>query len=276
MCYNGTSISPYSFLQGGIFLKKFAIFLRCAILVSTISGCTLSETKTKSNETSTISSEKNYPVYFFPVPKDFKAYYHSKELEVPLSETKSTKTILPIKIQKNQEDIKLKAVLPLLNETTIDAQQNIKSNIEKGTLAQFYTEKVEQFFDAGANRDFSKISNYSDNFYQETQDEISNSTLWGEDMYNMTLKKIKAYDYPFRLSLNDGVISFVLAGYVDYEYTANYLDKPLQNNNYDINFKFVYDSKNKTWLVDQFSTVNTGLQELPKSENEDDLVIKTF
>ena len=45
-------------------------------------------------------------------------------------------------------------------------------------------------------------------------------------MYNMTLKKIKAYDYPFRLSLNDGVISFVLAGYVDYEYTANYLDKP--------------------------------------------------
>lgn len=95
-------------------------------------------------------------------------------------------------------------------------------------------------------------------------------------MYNMTLKKIKAYDYPFRLSLNDSVISFVLAGYVDYEYTANYLDKPLQNNNYDISFKFVYDSKNKTWLVDQFSTVNTGLQELPKSENEDDLVIKTF
>lgn len=95
-------------------------------------------------------------------------------------------------------------------------------------------------------------------------------------MYNMTLKKIKAYDYPFRLSLNDGVISFVLAGYVDYEYTANYLDKPLQNNNNDISFKFVYDSKNKTWLVDHFSTVNTGLQELPKSENEDDLVIKTF
>lgn len=71
-------------------------------------------------------------------------------------------------------------------------------------------------------------------------------------------------------------ISFVLAGYVDYEYTANYLDKPLQNNNNDISFKFVYDSKNKTWLVDHFSTVNTGLQELPKSENEDDLVIKTF
>lgn len=95
-------------------------------------------------------------------------------------------------------------------------------------------------------------------------------------MYNMTLKKIKAYDYSFRLSLNDVVISFVLAGYVDYEYTANYLDKPLQNNNNDISFKFVYDSKNKTLLVDQFSTVNTGLQELPKSENEDDLVIKTF
>lgn len=58
MRYNGTSISLYSFLQGGILLKKFAIFLSCAILVSTISGCTLSETKTKSNETSTMSSEK--------------------------------------------------------------------------------------------------------------------------------------------------------------------------------------------------------------------------
>ncbi|MCJ0585211.1 hypothetical protein, partial [Enterococcus cecorum] len=175
-------------------MKKFAIFLSCAILVSIMSCCILSETKTKSNETSTISSEKNYPVYFFPVPNDFKAYYHSKELDVPLSETKSTKTILPIKIQKNQEDIKLEAVLPLLNSTTIDMHKNIKSNIHKGTLSQLYIEKVEQFFDAGANRDFSKISNYSDNFYQETQDEISNSTLWGEDMYNMTLKKIKAYD----------------------------------------------------------------------------------
>jgi hypothetical protein len=102
MCYNGTSISPYSFLQGGIFLKKLAIFLSCTILVSTISGCTLSETKTKSNETSTVSSEKNYPVYFSLVPNDFKAYYHSKELDAPLSETKSTKTILPIKIPKNK------------------------------------------------------------------------------------------------------------------------------------------------------------------------------
>lgn len=102
MRYNGTSISPYSFLQGGIFLKKLAIFLSCTILVSTISGCTLSETKTKSNETSTMSSKKNYPVYFFLVTNDFKAYYHSKELDVPLSETKSTKTILPIKIQKNK------------------------------------------------------------------------------------------------------------------------------------------------------------------------------
>lgn len=73
-----------------------------------------------------------------------------------------------LKSKKKQEDIKLKAVLPLLSSTTIDIHKNIKSNSDKGTLAQLYIETVEQFFDAGANRDFSKISNYSDNFYQET------------------------------------------------------------------------------------------------------------
>ena len=114
MCYNGTGISPCSFLRGGIFLKKLAIFLSCTILVSTISCCTLFETKTKSNETSTMSSEKNYPVYFFPVPNDFKAYYHSKELDVPLSETKSTKTILPIKIQKKPRGYKTKGCPSLI------------------------------------------------------------------------------------------------------------------------------------------------------------------
>ena len=38
-----------------------------------------------------------------------------------------------------------------------------------------------------------------------------------EDMYNMTLKKIKSYDHPLNLTLNKGILSFVLAGYVDYE-----------------------------------------------------------
>lgn len=52
------------------------------------------------------------------------------------------------------------------------------------------TEKVEQFFEASANKDFSKISDYSDNFFNETQDEITNSTFMAEDMYNMTLKRI--------------------------------------------------------------------------------------
>ena len=33
-----------------------------------------------------------------------------------------------------------------------------------------------------------------------------------EDMYNMTLKKIKAYDHPLNLILNYGLPSFVLAG----------------------------------------------------------------
>ncbi|MGQ4824137.1 hypothetical protein ACQ1Y6_21560, partial [Enterococcus faecalis] len=111
---------------------------------------------------------------------------------------------------------------------------NIKVNIEKGALAQLYTEKVEQFFEAGANKDFSKISDYSDNFFNETQDEITNSTFMAEDMYNMKLKKIKSYDYPLNLTLNKGILSFVLAGYVDYEYTADYLETPLQHDNNDI------------------------------------------
>lgn len=257
-------------------MKKFAIILTCALLTGAISGCATSDTNSTSTDVSTTTSEKNYPIHFFPVPDGFEAYYQDKKLDVPLSETKSIEKILPIEIERNQENIKLKAELPILNSTEIDWHENIKTTIKKGVLAQLYTEKVEQFFEAGANKDFSKISNYSDNFFTETQDEITNSTFMAEDMYNMTLKKIKAYDHPLNLTLNKGILSFVIAGYVDYEYTADYLDKPLQHDNNDINFRFVYDSKTQTWLVDQLSTINTSFQELPKPENEADLVIKAF
>jgi hypothetical protein len=257
-------------------LKKFAIILTCALLIGTISGCTTSDTSSTSTEASTTISEKNYPIHFFPVPDGFEAYYHDKKLDVPLSETESIEKTLSIEIERNQNDIKLKADLPILNNTEIDWHENINANIEKEALTQLYIEKVEQFFEAGANKDFSKISNYSDNFFNETQDEITNSTFMAEDMYNMTLKKIKAYDHPLNLTLNKGILSFVLAGYVDYEYTADYLDAPLQHDTNDINFRFVYDSKKQTWLVDQLSTINTSFQELPKPENEADLVIKTF
>ena len=257
-------------------MKKFAIILTYALLIGTISGCNTSDTSSTSTETSTTTSEKNYPIHFFPVPDGFEAYYHDKKLDVPLSETESTEKILSIEIERNQDDIKLKAALPLLNSTQIDRHENIKANIEKGALAQLYTKKVEQFFEAGANKDFSKISDYSDNFFNETQDEITNSTLMAEDMYNMTLKKIKAYDRPLNLTLNNGSLSFVLAGYVDYEYSPDYLETPLQHENNDINFRFVYESKSKTWLVDQLSTINTGFHELPKPDNETALVIKTF
>lgn len=54
------------------------------------------------------------------------------------------------------------------------------------------------------------------------------------------------------------------------------LEKPLQHENNDINFRFVYNSKRKTWLVDQLSTINTSFHELPKPETEADMVIKTF
>ena len=218
-------------------MKKFAIILTCALLTGAISGCATSDTNSTSTETSTTTSEKNYPIHFFPVPDGFEAYYHDKKLDVPLSESNS---------------------------------------IEKGALAQLYTEKVEQFFESGANKDFSKISDYSDNFFNETQDEITNSTFMAEDMYNMTLKKIKAYDHPLNLTLNNGLLSFVLAGYVDYEYSPDYLETPLQHENNDINFRFVYESKSKTWLVDQLSTINTSFHELPKPENEADMVIKIF
>ena len=257
-------------------MKKFPIILTCALLIGTISGCTTSDTSSTSTETSTTTSEKNYPIHFFPVPDGFEAYYHDKKLDVPLSETESTEKILPIEIERNQEDIKLEADLPILNSTEIDWHENIKVTIEKEALAQLYTEKVEQFFEAGTNKDFSKISNYSDNFFNETQDEITNSTFMAEDMYNMTLKKIKAYDHPLNLTLNKGILSFVLAGYVDYEYSPDYLETPLQHDNNDINFRFIYNSKSKTWLVDQLSTINTGFQELPKPDNETALVIKTF
>ena len=158
-------------------MKKFAIILTYALLIGTISGCTTSDTSSTSTEINTTTSEKNYPIHFFPVPDGFEAYYHDKKLDVPLSETESTEKILPIEIERNQDDIKLKADLPLLNSTQIDRHENIKVNIEKGALAQLYTEKVEQFFEAGANKDFSKISDYSDNFFNETQDEITNSTF---------------------------------------------------------------------------------------------------
>lgn len=92
MCYNGTSIRPYSIL-GGIFLKKYASILTCALLIGTINGCTTSDTSSTSTETSKTTSEKNYPIHFFPVPDGLEAYYHDKKLDVPLSETESIEKI---------------------------------------------------------------------------------------------------------------------------------------------------------------------------------------
>lgn len=135
-------------------MKKFAIILTCALFIGTISACTTSDTSSTSTETITTNSEKNYPIHFFPVPDGFEAHYHDKKLHVPLSETESTEKILPIEIERNQDVIKLKADLPLLNSTQIDRHENIKVNIEKGALAQLYTKKVEQFFETGATKDF--------------------------------------------------------------------------------------------------------------------------
>ena len=146
-------------------MKKYASILTCALLIGTISGCTTFDTSSTSTETSKTTLEKNYPIHFFPVPDGLEAYYHDKKLDGHLSETESIEKILPIEIERNQDDIKLKADLPLLNSTQIDRHENIKVNIEKGALAQLYTEKVEQFFEAGVNKDFSKISDYSDNFF---------------------------------------------------------------------------------------------------------------
>lgn len=63
---------------------------------------------------------------------------------------------MPIEIERNQDDIKLKADLPLLNSTQIDRHENIKVNIEKGALAQLYTEKVEQFLRLVSIKTFQK------------------------------------------------------------------------------------------------------------------------
>lgn len=90
-------------------------------------------------------AQKRITQYIFPVPDGFEAYYHDKKLDVPLSETESTEKILSIEIERNQDDIKLKAALPLLNSTQIDRHENIKANIEKGALAQLYTEKLNSF-----------------------------------------------------------------------------------------------------------------------------------
>ncbi|EQC81267.1 hypothetical protein HSIEG1_2815 [Enterococcus sp. HSIEG1] len=159
-------------------MKKFAIILTCALLIGTISGCTTSDTSSTSTEASTTISEKNYPIHFFPVPDGFEAYYHDKKLDVPLSETESIEKTLSIEIERNQNDIKLKADLPILNNTEIDWHENINANIEKEALTQLYIEKVEQFFEAGANKDFSKISNYSDNFSMKHKMKSRTQLLW--------------------------------------------------------------------------------------------------
>ena len=92
-------------------MKKFAIILTCALLTGAISGCATSDTNSTSTETSTTTSEKNYPIHFFPVPDGFEAYYHDKKLDVPLSESNSIEKVLPIEIEKNQEEF-TKALTP--------------------------------------------------------------------------------------------------------------------------------------------------------------------
>lgn len=89
-------------------MNKFAIILTCALLIGTISGCTTYDISSKSTETTITTSEKNYPLHFFPVPDGFEANYHDKKIDVPLSETESIEKILPIEIERKQDDIKLK------------------------------------------------------------------------------------------------------------------------------------------------------------------------
>jgi hypothetical protein len=74
-----------------------------------------------------------------------------------------------------------------------------------------------------------------------------------------------------------GLLSFVLAGYVDYEYSPDYLDAPSSTRELMILILDLSTSqKVQTWLVDQLSTINTSFHELPKPENEAEMVIKIF
>ena len=107
----------------------------------TVSGCSTTDSRSKSNKTSTATSEKDYPVHFSPFPDGFKAYYYNKLLDVDLSETDPVQVMLPVEVQKNQGDIRLKNELPLLNNTEIIWREIITTNIQKDELAKFYTKQ---------------------------------------------------------------------------------------------------------------------------------------
>lgn len=258
-------------------MKKLAFyFLFLSSLI--IGGCSNNEhSKTETSHT-TNSTEIEYPVSFALIPDNFTAYYDKKSLDVKLSENNAIETILPKNIQEHQSEIYFEAELPLLNKTVVDwNHNNISFKANSNELSNLYIEKIEQFFKAGQNKDFNQINNYTDNFYNETKDNINDSTFISEDIDKMSLKKIYGYDQLFNLQLIEGQLSFVLAGYFDYDYHPDYLDAPLEHKNQPLNFTFIFDSTKNKWLLDKMNTFNGSLDGLPKPEDNDaSFVTKEF
>lgn len=172
-------------------------------------------------------------------------------MDIKLSSTHSVEKVISEEVKENEGSILLKAELPLTNLITIIMYDEVVVAPNQNDLADLYTEKIKQFFEAGSKKDFSKISNYSDLFYEENQDDIKNASFISEDMNKMTLKKISAYDKILKTTYKDGQIFFTIAGYIDYSYAPDYLDEPLLHENQDIGLTFVYDPNENIWLLNK-------------------------
>ena len=264
-------------ILGGNILKKNMFILSSVLILTTLAGCTTNkETKEKNSIIqSQTSSEQVYPIQLPRAPETFNAYYNDEQLDIKLSSTNSVEKVISKEVKENESSIVLKAELPLTNLTTINMHTVVNANPNANDLANLYTEKIMQFFEAGATKDFSEITNYSDFFYQEFQDEIIDSTFISEDMDKMTLKNISAYDKILTINYQEGQIFFTVAGYIDYFYAPDYLDRPLLHENQDIGLTFVYDPTNNTWLLNKLDWFLI-FDDLPDANQTDKFNIKIF
>lgn len=257
-------------------MKKFKIVAVAVCSLALLTACSKSSTEynTKPVDKETNLSET---VLLKALPKEFKAYCNGKQIKANLSSEKTVRVVAPKEVIKNKYKLVYKGTVPLLNEVTIDSYKDtVKGSPKDKDLADFYVQTIKNYFSAGATRDFSKIKNYTDHFYEANKDYIERSSFLEENMYDMTLTKILAYNKPVNLHVDKGTLYLDLTGYINYLYSPSYSENGFLSDDVPVKLTFIYDSDKKAWLLDQMDNmfIIHDKEELPDPDSSNKLMVE--
>lgn len=260
-------------------MKKFKIIVVavCSLALLTACGNNKEYETTKYKPADNDAKNISKTIWLSAVPKGFQAYLNDKKIVADLSSKEPLQVTVPKEVRENKDKIVYKDTIPLLNEVTIkNSDDSVKGSPKDKDLADFYVQTIKDYFSAGATRDFSKIKNYTNHFYEENKDYIERSSFLEENMYDMTLTKILAYNKPVNLHVDKGTLYLDLTGYINYLYSPSYSENGFLSDDVPVKLTFIYNSDKKAWLLDQMDNmfIIHDKEELPDPDSSNKLMVE--